>query len=216
MTELNFEIAVRNESRLDDSDVVNAVQVVDRQMRYDFSPAWGRNAFVEFDQEPEGRDWVINIVDQPTIRGAAGWHSIDRNGRVISEVAVNSGLPWTVVLSHEVLESAANESVSKFVLNRRDLHLYALEVCDPVQRVTYRKDGVEISDFVKPEWFAADASVTDTAHITKRLRPFALARGGYIPRWTQNWQDATIGATAVEQHARLEWLDPTGSLMLGE
>lgn len=207
MTEPKFEIAVRNKSRMEDLDVASMCSAINRQVRYHAAPIWGVDVTVEFDQRPEGYDWIVDLVNTPTITGAAGWHSIDDNGRVISEVALDTGLEASVVLSHEVLEMIGNESVAKFVINWNDGFLYAHEICDAVQANTYRIENWLVSDFVTPEWFSADRRNRGrTAFKTRNLAPFEIAPGGYMPRYTQRWEDATTGRSAIHGHARLEYI----------
>ena len=202
-----FEIAVRNKSSLTDYAVRVGVRAVNLQMRYDFAPIWGQDLTVEFDNRPEKMDWIVDIVDKPTLEGAAGWHTIDEFGRVISEVAVETGLSWTMILSHEVLECAGNASVAKYARNWRDGFTYALEVCDAVQATMYRIEGVSVSDFVWPQWFdAALGYRTAQSSHNRNLQPFEIARGGYAPRYTRDWRDATVGASALPFHDRLRYL----------
>jgi hypothetical protein len=56
------------------------------------------------------------------------------------------------------------------------------EVCDPVQETTCRIDGVEVSDFVAPEWFEPERTRGSVTFSFRRAvaAPFELAPGGYI------------------------------------
>ena len=200
----DFEIAIVNRSeQLGNEEVWRAASSINRQLQRDFKPIWGgRNTWVEFDPEPEGRDWTLIIVDEPTVDGAAGWHSIDDRGHVVSEVAVNTGLPWTAIVSHEVLEMVANEAVNKVAQNYRDGMWYPLEVCDPVQSELYEIEGVWVSDFVLPEWFAMDLRAPKTAFKTMGLKPFQVAKGGYAIRWDDNDRDRTIYRSEIPGHVR--------------
>ena len=192
-----IEIAVRNRSSLTNERVMRMTAAVNRQVQFDFSPYWGQDASVDYDARPERADWLIDIVDDSTFEGAAGWHTIeDGTGRVIAEVAVNQPFEVSTVLSHEVLEMLANQAVAKTVTNWRstsDRSQYALEVCDPVQATSYMVDEFPVSDFVLPAWFAADTKDgAKTAFITKGLAPFQVAPGGYAIAWSNTWEDRTI------------------------
>lgn len=59
-------------------------------------------------------------------------------------------------LSHEVLETLANYSISHYFLADRSssLEFYMAEVCDAVEYTPgYQIDGIQVSDFVLPNWF---------------------------------------------------------------
>ncbi len=192
-----------------DLEVARMCASVSAQVRYDFAPIWGRDIHVEYDEQPDRFDWVFDIVDEltegpPT---AAGWHTIT-NGVIRSEISTTSGLRPSIVLSHEVLEAAANDSVARLCINWDDNLLYAMEVCDPVQRASYRSGDFYVSDFVTPEWFSGQNNLRSrTAFKTRNLRPFQIARGGYAVRYDQRFADRTIGLSKVpEGHARAEFL----------
>jgi hypothetical protein len=65
------------------------------------------------------------------------------------EAETNTGglQPWSVDLSHEVLEMLSNPPGLKTYANQ------PLEVCDAVESVWYRLRGVWVTDFVTPAWF---------------------------------------------------------------
>lgn len=211
-----YNIAVRNKSeRLTDLEVARMTAAVAHQVRYDFQPIWGRDILVEYDATPDRYDWVFDIVDQLSSgpATAAGWHTIV-DGQVRSEISTTSGLRPSIVLSHEVLEAAANDSVNRFAYNWNDNHFYAMEVCDPVQRRSYRIGDFYVSDFVTPDWFSTAKGISSAAFKT-RLAPFRLATGGYAVRYDQGFNDRTIGLASVPVgHARAEFL--TGGFDFGE
>ena len=137
-----YEIAVVNNSRLKDIEVARGVGAVYRQVVEHVSPVWGRQIPVEYDPKPEGRDFIIEIVDETTEAGAAGFHTIsedpDEFGRVIGQVSLDNDFPWTAVLSHEVLEMLVNPSVADMTTNWPEGLIYAREICDPVQSTIYK------------------------------------------------------------------------------
>lgn len=192
-----FEIAVVNKTtQLSDLEVAKGASAVNRQVTEHAAPAWGRNIHVEYDARPEGLDWVIEIVDESTEEGAAGFHTITTDpgefGRTIGQVALDNRFPWTAVLSHEVLEMLVNPSVGGIETNWNDGLLYAREICDPVQSTIYKIDNWWVSDFILPEWFMADDRHDDCAFWTKKVKPFEIIEGGWAIRWDQNFGDQTI------------------------
>lgn len=210
MTEPRYRVAVVNESEsLDDLTVCQMACEVDRQVRYDFAPIWGRDIVVEYDPNPEGYDWIFKMVDRLSQHDsvAAGWHTLDDSGRVISEIKASRGIDQvSVSLSHEVLEAAGNDSVNRYAINWRDGLLYAMEVCDPVQASTYRRGDFLVSDFVTPDWFSNSRTVrTDETAFNARVRPFTVQRGGFAIRYDQQFQDRSVGIEALP-HSRYDRL----------
>ena len=219
-----FEVAVTlgEGVRLSEREAGKGVSMVNRQVRYHYAPIWGRDLTVEFDTHPERYDWLIRIVNDSTVPGAAGWHSInvDDQNRVIAEVALNQPFPWTAVLSHEVLEMLSNQSVAGMEIDRSTGLLYAREVCDPVQARLYNMEAgnYPVSDFVTPDWFSADAHPNSTAFKTRDLNPFTIAEGGWAIRWDLDFNDHTIyyGEQRVEmiaEHTRSQIAKLTPELL---
>jgi hypothetical protein len=70
---------------------------------------------------------------------------------VFAGLAEQSGLPWTLTFSHELLEALVDPTGEAIVDTGEEN--YELEICDPVQFQTYPIDGVWVSNFVTPDWF---------------------------------------------------------------
>ena len=97
---------------------------------------------------------------------ADGCHSQGPTGDVQAQVSVQvTGFPWTVVLSHEILEMLADPYI---VTAPRYAGSTLVEVCDPVEFVPYTIDGVAVSDFVLPSWFQPRSQGPfDLQHVTR-------------------------------------------------
>ncbi len=192
------EIAVYNFSAKSDADVQTAIRAVNRQVLEDFAPVWGgayvcslkNSAFTgapgeEIADEPIAADAAMYIVDEAHLAGAAGYH--DRNGGEIpfGFVFLESN-QWTVTLSHEVLELIIDPLANCFVPgpdprggNNTVLHSY--EVCDAVERTTYLIDGVRVSNFVTPQYFAdGDGAGTRNDFLGTNLESFGALPGCHL------------------------------------
>src|SRR5205085_9105341 len=74
----------------------------------------------------------------------------------------------------------------------------------PCRRHRYEIDGVEVSDFVTPDYYRADAPPGTAFDFLRRLRrPLEVPRGGFLAwqdpadgRWRQRGADGTV-ATAI-------------------
>lgn len=166
------EIAVFNFSDFPDADVQAALRAINRQVVEDFLPVWGmgshcrlKNLAVvgageELANEPVTADAALYIVDEAHLAGAAGYHFAN-GAEVPYGFVFTEGGQWTVTFSHEVLELIADPMANCFVPGpdprpgrSADVVLHAYEVCDAVERTSYTLDGVEVSNFVTPQYFA--------------------------------------------------------------
>jgi hypothetical protein len=88
--------------------------------------------------------WTINL--QASSDGvASGSHSVS-SGQPYANV--QAGYGWTQIASHEMLEMLTDPWGDHRIAGR------LAEVCDPVEHVGYDLDGITVSDFVLPAWFA--------------------------------------------------------------
>ena len=110
-------ISIVNFSNLGDREVQRAIRAVNRQVVEDFIPVWGGGRLLEYhapafgpgteDQlasDPVRGDSVIYIVEESTLSGALGYHSMNSSEVPFGFVFVLGQADWTITLSHEVLE----------------------------------------------------------------------------------------------------------------
>jgi len=188
-------------SQLSDQDVQDAVRAVNRQVLEDFMPVWGCgracrlhesavdvNDEESLSEERVQADSVIYLVDEGSLPGALGYHSINTSELPVGFVFVELG-DWTITLSHEVLELIVDPNVNAFVIGPDPRHFddeskwlwHSYEVCDAVERVSYRIDGIEVSDFVTPAYFAeGDAAGTRNDFIGTGVPSFGLLPGCHL------------------------------------
>ena len=180
-----------------------AVHAVERQVREDFAPAWGMVADVRMAQvqlgtkpspELKRSDVVVYVADSTTAANVGervlGYHFEQLNGVpfgvVFADIAQAAGEPWSSTLSHEVLELIADPEVNLLVAAPHpervdESALRPYEVCDPVQADLYSIDGVAVSNFVLPLYFAALDSPAQVAtnFLELPLDRFGVRPGGY-------------------------------------
>lgn len=198
-------IAVINRStRWPDADVRRATAAVSKQLG-DFCQAWRRYregvAFVLAGSKPPVGAKVITVFDNADQAGDLGWHSEQNGvafGRVFAGPALDNGVNPSTVLSHEVLETEGDGPVNVWAEDYATAGTeFAVEVCDPVESDSYEvtlSDGsrVEVSNFVLPAWFDAQAH-GPYDHLRRLTAPFSLSRGGYVVKRTAGTTTATFG-----------------------
>ncbi len=220
-----FRIAVINRDNLPADEFAAIVAAVNKQLA-DVNAAWGANAQCHVADAPEGHDAYIQVQAKCDVPDAGGYHTANGDGRpwglVSVDVADEVGVPWSLYLSHEVIELVVDPDAAELVrgpcpdpsltgrrrVGRVSTTLVYLprEACDPVQGTTYDVDGVTVSDFVTPAWFKR-RHVGAVDHLGTLAGPFTVAPGGYVSyedpstgKWTDYFgDDAARSAISVRR-----------------
>lgn len=187
------------------ADARRVAAAVQRQVREHFGPVYGVRATVE--AVPQGRQdpgaWQVAVVDDAASADDDGWHELTARGQPLGKVLAKKVIAetggWSSTASHEVLELLADPDMSLAVLVyfENGSHLYAYEVCDPVQddRWAYTIDRVRVSDFVYPAWFESfhGRGSTRFDHTGACDRPLQILPGGYATvthaHYEKGWRD---------------------------
>jgi hypothetical protein len=226
------------------------VHAVARQVHEDFAPLWGMDADVrgiamKRNTKPNPELTLSDVIlyvgelddDPQKVADAVGYHDLNTKGIpygfVFTDIAAKQGDPWSTTLSHEVLELLADPDVNLLVVapnpkNPKGVALRAYEVCDPVQADSYDIDGVAVSNFVTPLYFAnlPSPTTTRTNYLNNGLDRFGVRPGGYFSYFdlsTRKWNDVFgQGAEArtkakemmgiarrMRRHAGLRLAEPT-------
>ena len=218
-----FTLSFQNQSTaVQGADLQAFIQDFQYQISNDFAQAWGVDAAVN----SGGAGWPITIQDYPgpnDPQGALGYHFLDQNftpyGVVFAQFALDNGISWTSVASHEGLEILADPLIdSTIFLDTSGGYgtagfLIAQEVCDAPERLTYTGpfNKTELSDFVFPGWYLPGYT-GQVDQLGQVPGPLVLFSGGYVSFdeviQATGWQEASaakakeFGAKAVEAMAR--------------
>lgn len=197
-----FQISVVNRSSsIAEREMHRVVRAINRQIAEDFEPYWafgGRlrvdgpaGPSASLDQLAELRgDAILYVVDSAASPDALGYHARDLAGIpygfVYLDLCRALGDEWSTTLSHEALELIGDPQCNLLVQGpnpdapARTVYHY-FEMCDAVQGQSYEIDGVSVSNFVLPPYFAVgtDDSVRNDFCGTS-LQSFGVNPGGYI------------------------------------
>ncbi|WP_447597903.1 hypothetical protein [Nitrospira sp. Nam80] len=153
-------------SKLKDADVQDAVRVMNRQIMEDFMPIWGYRRTLKYiaagfeqaddntlKEEKIAADSVVYLLDESTLPGALGYHDLNTRDIPVGFVFVLDPNDWTTTLSHEVLELILDPTVNILIpgphpKDPQNIVLHAYEVCDAVERMSYKIDGIDVSNFL--------------------------------------------------------------------
>jgi hypothetical protein len=176
----------RSAAPLSPGSLAHVAQALQTQVDRDFGPAWGARATVV---TAAGADaplgtWPLYVVDVP--KSGFGVH-LDGDGTPYAEVCAGEG--WTLAASHLLLEMIADPRGDRLMegpdlgsrLGHRRVR-YLVEVCEPCRTFHYVVDGVEVSDFVTPDYYRCDGTAVDFLRLLRR--PLEVRLGCSL-----SWQD---------------------------
>jgi hypothetical protein len=159
------------------------------QIERDFAPAWGVSPRPVRVGGPGDK---IHLFDSAHQADEFGWHTVDGKGLPYAHVFVAGSLatasdwvtgeaPVATTIGHEALEMLADPAANAYAFDSLE-HLWACEVCDPVQADWYRITAggmrVPVTNFVLPSFFNAWGQAPFD-HLSVLKKPFTLAKGGY-------------------------------------
>lgn len=200
------------------ADMSRAIEAFQIQVSRDLYAAYGVDAVIRYynaESDAPAGTWFTWIVDSLDVAGLNGYHYVDNTAaKVVGTgakgyaIGSNSGLPygiiaynpttWTIIASHEIIEKlvnpyldrqAANVDVDKDGVASEDL---LMEIADPVQANAYLINGVQVTNFVYPEYYTDAVAIAGRKydHVGVISSPKEIAEGGYFSfkRGGQWWQ----------------------------
>jgi hypothetical protein len=203
--------AVINQSKfVTPADLAKWSDAVNKQLARDFFPIWQRTttcaAFPDEASVPVGH-WKVFIADDIHEPGAAGYHT-DEHHQPVAYVQYDRSGGTSVTLSHEVLEAAVDPFGNRML--PVDLPKYGrvrmlVEICDPPEALSYSVNGVQVSDFITPEWYDPAPTGIRYSFLNKIARPKTILKGGYCSFLTAdgNWHQQTWFSGNAPRNAKL-------------
>jgi len=179
-------IAVFNQSTVplgvDLDKLIAALQVyVDKHV----VPIWGTPAkLVKSTGHLKGA-WAIVFLDNADAPGALAYHDLTPDGLPQSKVFVKTTLAngelVSVSTSHELVEMLVDPAINLLTTGPDPKTIYAYESADPVEALTFKVNGIPMSNFVYPSYFEAfhkpgSVKFDEMGAVTK---PFEMLKGGY-------------------------------------
>jgi hypothetical protein len=178
------------------------------QLNTDFAPHWNpsevylvtADTSVDVTGDPNG--CFVYLTDQEIAPGAAGFHTVEE-GHAVGYIQVQdcqAPLTLSIVLSHELLETAADWPADKMVPDPAASQTICEEVCDPCEDESYDRDGTAVSNFVLPPWFAQGSGPVD--FLGKLSTPFEMSPGGYCVMGDGSQKWGALGARPLKPWRR--------------
>ena len=191
-------------SRLD--TLVGAMQrFVDQQ----FAPVWGTPARLVPTTGFQKKAWALVFLDDADAANALAYHELTPDGLPISKVFVRTILgareSVSVSATHELVEMLVDPAINLLSTGPDPKTTYAYETADPVEALSFKVDGVAMTDFVYPAYFEVFRKPRSARfdHLNKVTRPFQVLAGGYqIVFRNGKWSDVTGSKAKARAFAR--------------
>jgi hypothetical protein len=179
--------------------LIAAMQVfVDRHV----APVWGAPARLVRSKGFVKGAWAMVFLDSADQPGALAYHDLTPDGLPQAKVFVKTTLEnhdlVSVSASHELVEMLVDPAINLMTTGPDPKAVYAYESADPVEALTFKVNGIPMTDFVYPAYFETfhKAGSVQFDRMNKIKRPFQVLSGGYQivfknGKWTQ-----VFGSTA--------------------
>ncbi len=156
------------------------------------APVWGTPAKLMSGTDFLKGAWAIEFLDNADhfLGGQTEAYHLTPHGLPLAKVfVVNTILHGdfvSVAASHELVEMLVDPAINLMTTGTKSRGLgtartmYAYEVVDPVQKLSFNVHGIPMSNFVYPSYFEAfhQPGSTQFDHMKKVKRPFQILPGG--------------------------------------
>jgi hypothetical protein len=120
-------------------------------------PVWGTPAKLVKSANFVKGNWAMVFLDDADAPGALAYHDLTPDGFPLSKVFVRTTLQngdlVSVSASHELVEMLVDPAINMMTTGPDPKTVYAYESADPVEALTFKVNGIEMSDFVYPSYF---------------------------------------------------------------
>lgn len=160
------------------------VRALQRYVSDHFAPVWGTPAKLVRAKDFLPGAWALVFLDRADVQDALGYHDLTPDGLPLAKVFVKTTLEIgdlvSVTASHEVAEMLVDPAVNLWADAPGNV-LWAYEMADAVEDVSFNVNGIAMSDFVFPAYFEMFRKPHSTRfdYCRKVTRPFQLLPNGY-------------------------------------
>src|SRR5712691_1736323 len=148
-------------------------------------PVWGTPANLVKTTDFRPGAWAIVFLDNADQPGALAYHDLTPDGLPESKVFVKTTLDnhdlVSVSASHELVEMLVDPATNIMTTGPDPKAVYAYESADPVEQLSFKVNGIPMTDFVYPAYFEVfhKAGSVRFDQMKKVNKPFQILSGGY-------------------------------------
>ncbi len=129
--------------------------------------------------------WAMVFLDNADQPSALAYHDLTPDGLPQSKVFVKTTLDnkdlVSVSASHELVEMLVDPAINLMTTGPDPKVIYAYESADPVEALSFKVNGIPMTDFVYPAYFEAfhKPGSAQFDQLKKVKKPFQILSGGY-------------------------------------
>ncbi len=169
-------------------------------------PIWNVSATIKVATIPIANAINMLLLDTSDVEGALGYHDLESGlpiARIFIKTALENGEIVSGTISHELAELLVDPFCQSLVINNDTGTVYPYEVCDAVEESMFSApNGIQLSDFVYPEWFQEwSPAGTQFDYMKVLTGAFQLDKGGYITAI----QEGTITTLWGSEAKKVRW-----------
>jgi len=149
------------------------------------APVWGAPAKLVKSTGFVKGAWAMVFLDNADQPGALAYHDLTPDGLPQSKVFVKTTLDnkdlVSVSASHELVEMLVDPAINLMTTGPDAKVMYAYETADPVEQLSFKVNGIPMTDFVYPAYFEIfhKAGSVQFDRLKKVKKPFQILSGGY-------------------------------------
>jgi len=192
---------------VDFDKLVSAMQdYVDKHV----APVWGTPANLVKSTNFIKDAWAVVFLDDADAPDALAYHDLTPTGLPLSKVFVRTTLAngdlVSVSASHELVEMLVDPAINLMTTGPDPKLVYAYEGADPVEQLSFKVNGIPMSDFVYPAYFENFHKPKSVKfdHLNKVKKPFEILSGGYQIIFENGKWKQLFGSLAKEKRFALE------------
>jgi len=149
------------------------------------APVWGTRAKLVKSRALVPGKWAMVFLDHADHAHSLAYHDLTPDGFPLSRVFVKTTLKnkklVSVSASHELVEMLVDPAINMVTMKPRSKLVYGYESADPVEDLTFRVDGIHMTNFVYPTYFESFHKPGSVRfdHLGEINKPFEVHAGGY-------------------------------------
>ena len=165
-------------------------------------PVWGTPARLVKSTGFVKDAWAMVFLETADTPGALAYHDLTTDGFPLSKVfvktTIDDGELVSVSASHELVEMLVDPAINMMTTGPNAKTMYAYEMADPVEALSFKVNGIPMSDFVYPAYFEVfrKAGSVKFDQLNKVTRPFQILAGGYQIIFKNNKWSQVFGSKA--------------------
>jgi hypothetical protein len=170
------------------------------------APVWGTPAKLVKSTGFIKDAWAVVFLDDADQPGALAYHDLTPDGLPLSKVFVRTTLKngdlVSVSASHELVEMLVDPAINMMTTGPDPKIIYAYESADPVEALSFKVNGIPMTDFVYPSYFEVFRKPSSVRfdHLNKVKRPFQILPGGYQIVFKNGKWNQVFAAAAKKTH----------------